>query len=129
MYFTVLFTDVRHTIAAMRQAAMLGRALHASLRVLMPIVVPVRLPLSEPQLDGRILQRRLSVVLDGLNVPARIETVYCRDRAEAVERALPPHSVVFVCRSKCWLFDGAGRLARRLSARGHNVIDVPVKGE
>jgi hypothetical protein len=40
LMLNVLFTDVSHTLVAIRQAASLGRSLHASLRVLMPIVVP-----------------------------------------------------------------------------------------
>jgi hypothetical protein len=127
---TVLFTDLHHTLAALRTAIGLGRSLHASLRVLMPIEVPYRLPLSEPQVDCRILQRRLSTALDQSDIPARIETVYCRDRAEAVERALAPHSVVVVCCRKPWLFDSGYRLSRRLSMLGHNVIDAPLgKGD
>jgi len=119
---TVLFTDVPHTLSALRQAASLGSSLHASLRILMPIVVPYPLPMSEPPVNERVLRRRLVTVAEGVGLPTRIDIVYCRDCAEAVENYLEPHSVVVVCWRKRWLFDRIGSLANHLSRLGHHVI-------
>jgi hypothetical protein len=119
---TVLFTDVPHTLTAVRQAASLGSSLNASLRILMPVIVPYPLALSEPPVDCRILHGRLRTVAEGADIPTRIDVVYCRDRAEAAEKCLEPHSVVVVCWRKRWLFDSNAGLVKRLSRRGHHVI-------
>lgn len=127
---TVLYTDVRHTIAALRQAAGLGRGLHASLRILMPVVVPYPLQLSEPPVDCRIVHRRLATVAEGVDMPTRIDTVYCRDLGVAVEKSLPPQSIVVVCWRRRRLFDKTRRLTQWLTALGHNVIAPPfAKGD
>jgi hypothetical protein len=119
---TVLFTDVPHTLAALRQAAGLGSSLHASIRILMPIVVPYPLGLSESPVDSRILHRRLTTVAKGVGIPTWINVVYCRDREETIEKCLDPHSIVVVCWRKRWLFNTTGRLAKQLTMLGHHVI-------
>ena len=119
---TVLFTDVPHTLEALRQAALLGSSLHASLRILMPVVVPYPLGLSESPVDSSVLQRRLNTVAEGIAIPTQINIVHCRDRAEAVEKCLEPHSIVVVCWRRRWLLDKTARLAERLTTLGHHVI-------
>ena len=119
---TVLFTDVMHTLSALRRAAILGRSLHASLRILMPIVVPYPLALSESPVDSRILQRRLTTIAEGTGIPTRIHVVYSRDRDEAVKKCLTPNSVIVMGFQRRWLFDRTASLARKLTKLGHQVI-------
>jgi hypothetical protein len=119
---TVLFTDVAHTLSALRQAASLSGSLHASLRILMPIVVPYPLDLADSPVRTKTLCRRLLTIAEGVGIPTRINMVYCRDRNEAVERCLEPHSIIVVSWRKRWLFDRTSRLTRRLTRLGHHVI-------
>lgn len=121
---TVLFTDVPHTLAALRHAGELGSSLHASLRILVPVVVPYPLDLSHSPIDSRYACRRLTTITRGVGIPTRVELVHCRDREEAVEKTLQPHSVVVMCWRKRRFFDRTSRLVRRLSACGHHVVVV-----
>jgi hypothetical protein len=118
----VLYTDERHTLAALEQAARLGKSLHASVRILMPSVVPFPRQLSDPPVDTRVLSRGLAAAARRTDLPTLIETVYCRDRNEAVEKSLAPRSIVVICWQRRWFFDATQRLARRLAALGHHVI-------
>jgi hypothetical protein len=119
---TVLFTDVCHTLDALRLAATLGSGLNAKIRILVPVVVPWPLELDRAQVDSAHLERRLTTFADGAAVPTRISIVYCRDREQAIARYLDPHSIVVIGWSRRRLFDGTGRLARRLRALGHHVV-------
>jgi hypothetical protein len=126
---TVLFTDVPHTLSALREAAKLGNRLHASLQILMPVVVPYPLELMDSPVHSRFLQRRLVTVVEGAGIPTRIHIAYCRDRDEAVKRSLPPNSIVVVCWRRFPLFDSMQRLTKCLTKLGHHVVAAPmVKG-
>jgi hypothetical protein len=121
---TVLFTDVPHTLAALRRAGALSSSLHASLRILVPVVVPYPLDVAASPVDTHHVCRRLSTVAEGVSIPTRVEIVQCRDRDEAVERSLTPNSVIVMCWRKRWFLDPCSRLARKLSASGHQVVVV-----
>lgn len=129
----MLFTDVSHTLTALRQAADLGDSLHASIEILMPVVVPWPLPLSEPPVDTAVLRRRLMTKAGSAGVagvPVRINLVHCRDRNEAIEKRLGLRSIVVMCWRPRWLFDPTMRFARRLARLGHHVIAAhPAKGD
>jgi hypothetical protein len=121
----VVYTDVRHTLTALRHASQLGNSLHASLRIVVPVVVPYPLDLASPPVDSRIVSRSLKTVANGTRIPTLIHFLYCRDRENAVERSLQPHSIVVICWRKRWLFDRTSGLARRLATLGHQVVVVP----
>jgi hypothetical protein len=118
----VVYTDESHTLVALEHAASLGRSLHASVRVLAPLVVPFPRQLSDPPVDSRVLSRRLATAAEGLDLPSLIETIWCRDRNEAVWSSLAPRSIVVICWRRRWFFDATERLATRLAALGHHVI-------
>jgi hypothetical protein len=124
---SVLFTDVPHTLTALRHAGTLSSSLHASLRILVPVVVPYPLDLSASPIDSRYVCRRLTTLAEAGGVPTRIEIVNCRDRGEAVEKALAPHSIVVMYWRKRRFFDRTSALARKLSALGHQVVVVRSK--
>jgi hypothetical protein len=99
---TVVYTSVSETATALERAGELGSRLHASLQILVPVVVPYPLDLASPPVDGRIATRRLKTVANGTGIPTLIHFVYCRIREEAVERSLPPHSIVVICWRRRW---------------------------
>jgi hypothetical protein len=119
---TVLFTDVPHTLDALRLAATLGRGLDSKIQILVPVVVPWPLALTEPPVSPVHFERRLTTIANGTSVPTRISIVHCRDRAEAIESCLEPHSIVVIGWRRRRLFDKTRRLAERLKALGHHVV-------
>jgi hypothetical protein len=121
---TVLFTDVPHTLAALRHAGELGTSLNASLRILVPVVVPYPLELSPTATGGVATSRSLKTLASDVGIPTLIYMIYCRDREDALERNLAPHSIVVLCWRRRWPFDTTRRLARRLTRRGHQVVVV-----
>ena len=118
----VVYTDEPHTLVALEKAAGLGRSLQASVRILLPSVVPFPRQLSDPPVDTRVLSRGLAAAARRIDSPTLIETVYCRDRDEAVVKSLAPRSIGVICWHRRWFFDSTQRLANRLGALGHHVI-------
>jgi hypothetical protein len=124
---TVLFTDVPHTLDALSHAAVLSGNLNAKLRILVPVIVPYPLDLEEAPIDQRHLERRLTTVANGVGIPTRLNVVHCRDREQAVEKCLEPHSIVVIGWRRRFLFDRTARLARRLRKLGHHVVIAGIR--
>jgi hypothetical protein len=121
---TVLFTDVPHTLAALRHAGALSCSLHAWLRIVVPVVVPDPLDLTSSPSASKVVCRRLTTVVQGFGIPTLVNVVYCRDREEPVKKSLDKHSIVVICWRKKWIFDPMRGLARRLTKLGHQVVVV-----
>jgi hypothetical protein len=121
---TVLFTDIPHTLDALRLAAALGHGLNAKIQILVPVVVPWPMDLAQTPVSHAHLERRLTTTANGAAVPTRIQIVHCRDREEAIEQSLGPHSIVIVGWRRRRLFDRTGRLVKRLRALGHHVVSA-----
>jgi hypothetical protein len=115
---TVLFTDVPHTLDALRLAATLGNGLAARIRILVPVVVPWPLTLAEAPISHAHLMRRLTTIAEGAAIPTHIVVVNCRDRERAIEGSLDPNSIVSIGWQRRWLFDATGRLVERLRGEG-----------
>jgi hypothetical protein len=124
----VIFTDLRNTSAALQTARSMARGLGARITLMVARVVPYPLPLTEPDVPPEFTER----MLESLAVEdTTVEIYLCRDRNEAIRRALPPGSLVIVgARKKCWqpswLFSRDRRLTRILREDGQRVLVVPV---
>jgi hypothetical protein len=118
----VIFTSVDATLQALKQAGNLAHQLHGRIMLVAPQVVPYPLPLTSPPVLLDWNERRLRVIADQSEVETIVRIYLCRDRWEALEHVLRPHSLVVVGGRKRWWPTRESRLARRLRHAGHEVI-------
>ena len=118
----VIFTSVDATLQALKQAGKLAHQLNGRIMLVAPQVVPYPLPLTSPPVLLDWNERRLRVIADQSEVETIVRIYLCRDRWQALEQALRPHSVVVVGGRKRWWPTRESRLARRLRHAGHEVI-------
>jgi hypothetical protein len=127
---TVLFTDIRHTLEALRSAGQLAQGLHSRIRLLVPQVVPYPLPLDSPPVMLEFAEHHFRVIATkqaagNRLIDTRVEIYLCRDVDEMLDQALKPKSMIVVGGAKRFWFTSEKRLARRLRRKGHEVIFVP----
>jgi len=126
--FYVVFTTPRETLAALREATALAQGLNARITVLAASEVTFPLPLYEPPVPVQFMEDRMRTLVESSETDASVEVHLCRDRREAVLRALPPASLVVMGGRKRWWAGGARALAKSLARDGHKVIfveDIP----
>jgi hypothetical protein len=118
----VIFTSVDATLQALKEAGNLAHQLNGRIMLVAPQVVPYPLPLTSPPVLLDWNERRLRVIANQSAVETIVRIYLCRDRWQALERLLRPHSVVVVGGPKRWWPTRESRLARRLRRAGHQVI-------
>lgn len=128
----VLFTDVSSTLEALRSAAKLARGLNARICLLVPQIVPYPLPLEQPTVRPAQLVSRYRTIVDKAEIETTIDLRLCRDYWDAVNESLKPGSTVIVGGHRAWWNcrwwpSREERIAKRLRARGHQVIFVETK--
>jgi hypothetical protein len=124
---TVVFTTVRATLAALKEAGNLAHQLQARIRIIAPQVVPYALPIEHPPVDPLFKIRKVRTLCCTDKVGIRIEVRLCRDAQKCVQEALGPESVVLIGGRKRLWPTRAGRLAQNLCRAGHHVIFVTAK--
>ena len=93
----VIFTDLPRTAAALATARVMARGLGARITVIVAQVVPYPLPLAAPDVPLEFTERAMeSLRNQGDFNDTTIEIYLCRDRNEAIRRALPPDSLAIV---------------------------------
>jgi hypothetical protein len=120
----VIATGREDTRAAVDAAARLARGLDARVRILAAYVVPYPLPLDKPPVAGSFIERDLTSIAVQPPLEIRCEVCLCRDRLEAIRRALKPESVVVIGGRKTWWPAAGQRMAAALRRDGHQVIQV-----
>lgn len=124
----VIFTDPQATTLALRTAAALAAELDACIRLRAVIVVPLQLPLDQPQISIPFTQKILSELvshLDSHNVDVSAHLYLSRDRIGAFLELLQPNSVVVIAGRKRLWRTPESRLAKRLQHEGHRVVFIP----
>ena len=121
----VIFTDLPRTAAALATARTLARDLGARITLMAAQVVPYPLPLNRPDVPVEYTERIMeSLAADN---DAVVEIYLCRDRNEAIRRALPPESLAIVgARKWRWWPSWETRLARMLQHDGRRVLVVNI---
>ena len=124
---TVVFTTRPGTAAALSLAGKLARDLDASLFLVVPQVVPYRIPLNCPLVSLSHIKRLMMSLIAasparGLDVA--IQICLCRDRKQCLSRFVTPNSVVLVGGRGSWWVRKERRLARLMRSQGHEVIFV-----
>jgi hypothetical protein len=126
---TVVFTKVPATLKALKMAAELAHNLNARIRLLVPQVVPYPLPLEKPEVSAEFHRKRLQTLAPHGSIDTRIELWLCRDRFDALSRALEPDALVVMGVRPTWWPTAEKALVRKLRRKGHEVIlvDSPTK--
>jgi hypothetical protein len=119
---TVVFTDKRSSLNALRTAALLAGGLNARVRLVVPQVVSYALPLSEPPIPTDFVEQQIGHLVSDLGVDTKVDICLCRNKRESLLRALRPHSVTVVGGRRRWWPTWERRLARELRRSGHEVI-------
>ncbi len=118
----VIFTSVEGTMAALRTAGTLASRLGARITLVVPEVVPYRLPLNKPPVLHDWNEKRFRVLAAGCPVDTSVRFYQCRDRDETLERVMKPHSLIVIGGKNHWWPTSDRRLAARLRRKGHEVI-------
>lgn len=121
----VIYTNPDGTFRALQTAGELACGLGSRIVLLFARVVPYPLPLECPDVAGEFTGDLLREVGGGEGVECRV--YLCRDREDALRRALTPGSLVVMGARKRWRPDQDRRLARMLRRDGHAVIFAGVK--
>jgi hypothetical protein len=122
----VIFTDLDATKGALNTANDLARDLDTRIVLLVPHVVPYPLPLENPPVSAEFTRRALSQLAVEQKLEVTIKVYLCRDRNDAVRRALKPDAFVVIGTRKRWWPHGERMLARLLRRDGHSVFLVDV---
>jgi hypothetical protein len=120
----VLYTGVRRTLAALREAARLAAGLSARIEILVPNVVPHPLPIEEPPVAPSFLTSRFKALVEDSEFETSIQVYLCRDAREALASALPSRSIVAIGDRRRWWPTKERRFGCWLRSNGHRVIFV-----
>jgi hypothetical protein len=124
----VVFTSIDETLAAMRIASELAKALSVPLTLVHPRTVPYVLPVDAPsglstvETDGFV--HRIRAVGREAGVDVRVCVYLCRDVQQIVALAFKPHSLIVMAGQRSWWPTRTERWRRSLEAAGHFVVFV-----
>jgi hypothetical protein len=118
----VVYTSVRSTLAALKEAGNLASHLGARITLIVPEVVPYALPLETPRVPVPFNESRFRVIAKESQIETHVQIVLCRDRFAALRGALKPGSIVVVGGAKRWWPTRDELLARDLQRAGYEVI-------
>lgn len=118
----VVHTDTAATLQALRAAASLAKGLAARIRLLVLQVVPYPLSLDAPDVPAEFKRRCFRTIAADARIETYIDIRFGRDKAQMLESALKPRSVVVLGGQRHWWPAQASRLARRLERQGHQVM-------
>jgi hypothetical protein len=120
---SVVFTSVKSTLAALKQAASLASSLGARIRLLVPQQVPQPLPLENPPVLAEFNERRFQAIAGESHVETSVHVFLCRDRAQTLKSVLGPGSIVVIGgRKRPWWPTRDEVLARELRRADFEVI-------
>jgi hypothetical protein len=120
---SVVFTSVETTLAALKEAGSLASRLGARITLVVPQVVPYPLPLASPPVLVDWNEKRFHVLAKESPVETTVQIYLCRDRTEALMKALKPQSLVVIGGyARRWWPTKEQTLAKALRRAGHEVI-------
>jgi len=130
---TVVATNDRGTLAALRTAGKLAANLGARIALVKAQLVPFQFPLDKPPVSTDFLQRQLHGLVCEAGIEGEEMTIQlwlCRDRNESLRKILRAHSLVVIGGRKRWWSRREKTLERYLSRLGHQVVfvDLDMRG-
>jgi hypothetical protein len=119
---SVVFTSLEGTLAALKEAGSMARALAGRITLIVPQIVPYPLPLASPPVLVDFNERRLRVIAAGCRVETRVTVYLCRDALQTLKSVLKPGSMVVVgSRKRLWPTPEK-RLAAKLRRAGYEIV-------
>jgi hypothetical protein len=119
---SVVFTSIKATLAALKEAGHLASSLGARITLLVPQIVHYPLPLTGPPVLVDFNEWRLKVIANNCRVETRVSIYLCRNALETLRSVLKPHSLVVLGSPKRWWPTAEKRLAAKLRQWGHQVV-------
>jgi len=119
---SVVFTQEKSTLAALKKAGDLAARLSAHVTLLVPQIVPYPAPLTSPPVLIEFSEKRFRQIASQSPVRTTVHLYLCRDPWEILLAVLPPRSLVVVGGPKRWWPSREKRLAKHLRRAGHEVI-------
>ena len=120
---SVVFTSVKSTLAALKEAGTLANSLGAQIKLLVPQVVPHPLPLETPPVLVEFNEKRFRVIANQSPVETSVQVYLCREKIRTLLSILKPGSIVVLGGRKGWFWPTRDEiLARELRRAGHEVI-------
>jgi hypothetical protein len=124
----VIFTTINETIVALGAAKGLAQNLAGQLRLLVPLVVPPRLPLDHPAMAPDAFERHVwEMVADsGLtDDEVIVDVCLCYNETNCVQETLNPASLVVLGGKRTrWWKGKARKLEEALQRLGHEVVFI-----
>ena len=118
------FRDSKLTKAALKYASALSEGQNVRVRLIDVHVVPYGIPLDEPTVDSKHLERRMKNVARESELSVSTDIVFARDWEQGFRRALAPESVVLLPMRRPSWHNSEKRMAARLRKLGHTVVWV-----
>jgi hypothetical protein len=124
----VVFTSIAETLAAIRIASQLAKALSVPVTLVhrrtVPYVLPVDAPngLSPVETDAFVHWLREAGREAGVDV--RVRVYLCRNAQHVIPLAFKPHSLIVIAGRRSWWPTRTKRWRRALEAAGHFVVFV-----
>lgn len=122
----VPYTTPELARAALGAAASLAGSLEATAMLVAVHVVPIVLPLDEPNVSREHFEQKLKAVADACSLPVRVELVFAREKGTGFRAVLPAGSLVLIATEKRLWRTPEEKLARFLDREGHSVVLVRV---
>jgi len=125
MEVVVIYTGVKHTLAALRAAAGLAQGLSARIRLVVPQPIPFPAQLDEPPVQKEFAERKFRTLAEQSAIETNVEIRLCRDWEAGATEDLKPGSIVIMgARMRWWPGLRERRLARTLQKLGHRPLLV-----
>jgi hypothetical protein len=121
----VIFTTDQGTLAALKAAGRLASGLNTRINVLDVQAVPLAFPISRPPIAIAFSLHRLqNLAREGISDDAQIniQLCLCRDKQQALLKALSPRSLVLIGGKRIWWLSKAKSIARMLERHGYRVV-------
>jgi hypothetical protein len=124
LQIVIPYRDSKLTKAALKYVSGLIEGQNIRVRLIDVHVVPYGVPLDQPTVDPKHLERRLKNAARDSELPVSPEVVYARDWEQGFRRTLTPGSIVLLPRRRASWPTSEKRLAARLRKLGHTVVWV-----
>jgi len=118
----VLHTETRETLDALKAAANLAQGLDVRIRLLVPQIVPIQLPVDQPDISLGFTRRRFQTLASHSRIETLVDIRLGREKREILASALKPHSVVVLGGKRPWWPGKVRFMANRLAKMGHHVV-------
>jgi len=124
----IVFTTCVETVAAVRVAAELGKAMAVPLTLIHFRAVPYPLSVEAPAGLSPVETNTFTDRLRDEGIEVRVRVYLCRNERRIIPFAFTPHCLIVIGRRQRWWPTAADRWRQRLEAAGHFVLLVDTSG-